>query len=148
VVEEFGYFTGAIPAAPDPIDAFSDNGLVELAALDNEGTLLALERSFAVGVGNTIRLYEVLTQEATDLSSIDDLFDEDTGVPVDYSPVEKRLLVDFADLGLTPDNVEGMTLGPRLSDGRQALVLVSDNNFNPDQVTQFIVLALDLETSS
>jgi len=145
--EEVVYVTGAIPAAPDPLDAFSDNGLVELAALDNDGTLLALERSFAVGVGNTIRLYEVLAQGATEVSGIDDLFDEDTGQPVDYDPVERHLLVDFADMGLTPDNVEGMTLGPRLSDGRPTLILVSDNNFNADQVTQFIVLALDLEPS-
>ncbi len=60
-LEEFVYVTGAVPAASDPPGAFSDNGLVELVALDNDGTLLALERSFAVGVGNTIRLYEVLT---------------------------------------------------------------------------------------
>lgn len=143
-MEEFVYATGAIPAAPNPPEAFSDNGLVELVALDNNGTLLALERSFAVGVGNTIRLYEVLTTGATDVSGIDDLFDEDTGTPVDFIPVDKRLLVDFGDMGLTPDNVEGMTLGPILPDGRRTLILVSDNNFNADQVTQFIVLALEL----
>ena len=38
-----------------------------------------------------------------------------------------------------------MTLGPRLPDGRQSLLLVSDNNFttNPPQVTQFLLFALD-----
>ena len=36
------------------------------------------------------------------------------------------------------DNVEGITLGPRLPDGRRAVVLVSDDNFNPAQTTQFI----------
>ena len=146
-LEEFVYVTGGVPVAPDPPDAFSDNGLVELVALDNDGTLLALERSFAVGVGNTIRLYEVLTQGATDVSGINDLFDEGTGVPVGFNPVDKRLLIDFADLDLAPDNVEGMTLGPRLSDGRQTLILVSDNNFNPNQVTQFIVLALHCDNN-
>ncbi len=41
-----------------------------------------------------------------------------------------------------------MTFGPMLSDGRQTLILVSDNNFNSNQVTQFIALALQLKTIS
>ncbi len=36
-----------------------------------------------------------------------------------------------------------MTLGPRLPDGRQSLLLVSDNNFTPGQVSQFLLFALD-----
>ena len=35
------------------------------------------------------------------------------------------------------DNVEGITLGPKLSDGRQSVVLVTDDNFSPRQMTQF-----------
>ena len=129
---EFVYITGA--------------GLVELVGLDNAGTLLALERSFTPGLGNTIKLFEARTQAATDVSGIDDLFDEETKTPAAFIPVDKRLLADFADdLGITPDNVEGMTLGPMLADGRQTLLLVSDNNFNPTQVTQFIALALKIE---
>jgi hypothetical protein len=44
---------------------------VELLALDNRGTFLALERSFsagAPGTGNTIKLYEVRLNEASDIS--------------------------------------------------------------------------------
>ena len=51
-------------------------------------------------------------------------------------------------MDLTPDNVEGRTLGPELSDGRQTLILVSDNNFNLSQVTQLIALALQIRTSA
>ena len=40
------------------------------------------------------------------------------------------------------DNVEGITLGPKLSDGRQSVVLVSDDNFSPQQITQFLAFAL------
>ncbi len=143
---EYVYVTSAIPVPPVPPDSFADNGLVELVALDNAGTLLALERSFAVGVGNTIKLFEVRTRGATDVSGIDDLYDEDTGTPADVDPVDKRLIVDLADLGIDPDNVEGMTFGPTLSDGRLTLILVSDNNFRPvTQETQFIALALEVE---
>jgi len=36
------------------------------------------------------------------------------------------------------DNIEGVSFGPDLSHGHRSLVLVSDNNFNPDQITQFL----------
>ena len=42
----------------------------------------------------------------------------------------------------TLDNVEGITLGPKLSDGRQSVLLVSDDNFSPTQITQFFAFAL------
>ena len=56
----------------------------------------------------------------------------------------KTLLADLSTmLGLPPlDNIEGLTFGPRLLDGRQSLVLVTDNNFSAEQVTQFLVFAL------
>jgi hypothetical protein len=53
------------------------------------------------------------------------------------------LLLDLSTLGIPLDNVEGMTLGPRLPDGRRSLVLVSDNNFAASQFTQFLLFALD-----
>lgn len=64
-----------------------------------------------------------------------------------FTPVTKRLLLNFADLGLsTVDNLEGLAFGPPLADGRLPLIVVSDNNFAPNQVTQFVALAVDLET--
>ena len=55
---------------------------------------------------------------------------------------KKTLLFDLDTLGIPLDNVEGMTLGPTLPDGRRALVLVSDNNFAANQFTQFLLFAL------
>ena len=64
-----------------------------------------------------------------------------------FTPVSKRLVADFEqDLGIDPDNLEGMTFGPTLPDGRVLLIVVSDNNFNPFQTTQFIALAVELDT--
>jgi hypothetical protein len=34
-------------------------------------------------------------------------------------------------------------LGPKLSDGRQVLVLVADDNFSDDQMTQFYAFAME-----
>lgn len=156
VVGEFVYEVEPIPQGSEPAGGFADNGLVELIALDNNGTLLALERSFASGVGNTVKLYEVLTQGALNVKDFESLYreeplEEDGEIipPGRYNidpTVQKRLLVDFADLGIAPDNLEGISLGPVLEDGRQSLIVVSDNNFNAAQTTQVIALALELTT--
>jgi len=140
---EYVYVVGTVPVAK--ASRSDDNGLVELIALDNAGNYLALERSYVAGYGNTIQLYRTSTTGASDVSGMEALWDADTDAPLAFVPMQKTRLVNLADLGFDPDNVEGMALGPQLPDGRQVLVLVSDNNFNPGQITQFIVLAKALE---
>jgi hypothetical protein len=139
---EYVYVVNPVAETPVPADAFRVNGLVELLPIDNAGTMLALERSFSVGaegLGNTIWLYEISTQGATDVSRYESL-------PADFEPVTKRLILNVEeDLGIEPDNIEGMAFGPALPDGRLPLILVSDNNFLATQSTQFIVLAVELE---
>ncbi|MBR8826694.1 MAG: phytase [Gomphosphaeria aponina SAG 52.96 = DSM 107014] len=149
-VGEFLYFTDAIPVAANPPADFADNGLVELIAIDNTGTFLALERSFASGVGNNIRLYEVRLQGATDINEFESIAvdpeNPDDGLFDVDAVAEKRLLLDLGELGIIPDNIEGMSLGPTLSNGQQSLILVSDNNFSESQKTQFLALGLDIDT--
>ncbi|MHC0069050.1 phytase, partial [Nostoc sp. UIC 10890] len=48
------------------------------------------------------------------------------------------------DLPNGTDNIEGITFGPKLADGSQSIVLVSDNNFNQSQFTQILTLNADL----
>lgn len=147
--EEFVYVVNPVAEVPVPADQFRVNGLVELLPLDSAGTMLALERSFSVGGeggGNTIWLYEISTQGATDVSGYESLYPNGADQPpVEFEPVTKRLILNVEeDLGIEPDNIEGMTFGPPLPDGRLPLVLVSDNNFAATQTTQFIVLAVEL----
>ncbi|MEM7758364.1 MAG: phytase [Cyanobacteria bacterium P01_A01_bin.40] len=145
-IAEFLYEIDPIPVAPDPVDAFADNGLVELLAIDNQGTFLALERSFAVGVGNNIRLYEASIKGATDISGVDSLLDEN-GEPIEVDAiVDKELILDFSDLGITLDNSEAVSFGEVLPDGRQSIIVASDNNFSDSQITQFLAFAIDTET--
>jgi hypothetical protein len=143
---EYVYVVNPVAETPVPPDQFRVNGLVELLPLDNLGTMLAMERSFSVGAGNTIWLYEISTQGATDVSGYFSLYPNGvTQPPVAFTPVTKRLILNVeADLGIEPDNLEGMAFGPALPDGRLPLVLVSDNNFDPAATTQFIVLAVQL----
>ena len=123
----FVYPVDAVAAEPVPPTAFSVNGLVELLPLNNQ-FLLAMERSFSVGVGNAVTLHLVGLPGADDVSGLDSL------VGADVEPVTKTEVLDLNTLGLTLDNLEGMTFGPRLADGRRSLLIVSDNNFTPGQV--------------
>lgn len=122
---------------PPPAGA-TENGLVELVSLDQGGHFLSLERSFGASVGVGAKLYELAIGGATDISGIPYLHGEIAGIV----PIAKRLLLDLSELDIPLDNVEGMTIGPRLSDGSQSLLLVSDDNFNPLQVTQLLLFRL------
>lgn len=138
MMRETVYVTDPVPVAPLLQDGQRDNGVSDLVALDTSGHFLALERGYAVGRGNSIRLYWVDTTAASEVQGVDPLPQPLGEIQV----AQKTLVVDLATLGFAPDNVEGMTLGPRLADGRQVLLLVSDNNFSHGQVTQLIALAL------
>jgi hypothetical protein len=137
---QYVYWTDPIAEPPVPATQFAVNGLVELLPLNNQ-FLLAMERSFSVGApgtGNTIKLYGVALPGADDVNGFDSLALLLAGL----QPVEKTLLLDLKALGIPLDNVEGMTFGPDLPDGRRSLVLVSDNNFSPAAFTQFLLFAV------
>src|SRR5918993_1464679 len=137
---QYVYLTDPIAEPPVPATQFAVNGLVELLPLNNE-FLLSMERSFSVGApdtGNTIKLYEVALPGADDVNGFDSL----AALLPGLEPVEKRLLLNLDELGIPLDNVEGMTFGPKLPDGRRSLILVSDNNFSPAAFTQFLLFAV------
>lgn len=111
------------------------NGLTELAILPQEGYLLSLERTFSF-FGAGAKIYQVVIADATDTSSDLSL------AGIDFKPVQKQLLVDLSTLGIELDNLEGMTVGPTLPDGSSSLLLISDDNFSQDQVTQIMLFKL------
>ena len=135
VEREYVYVTDPVAEAPVPAGSFTVNGLVELLPL-NSRFLVTMERSFSVGAGNTVRLYRTALPGATDVLGTADLDDLSR-----LRTADKALLFDLDVLGLMLDNLEGMTLGPRLPDGGRALILVSDNNFTPGQVSQFLLFS-------
>jgi hypothetical protein len=141
---QIAYIPDAIPAAPTVLgitppaaltpEAFADNGIREIWMASETG-MLVLERSWAYGVGNSLRLYWIDTEDA------DDVIDMPTLAGAKFKPADKVLLLDFAQLGLPHlDNIEGMTRGPTLPNGNPTLVFVSDDNFQSSQVTQFVAL--------
>lgn len=116
----------------DPVSsgAGGDNGLSDLVALDDD-SFLVIERGFGTQV--SARLYRAEIGGAADILGRDR--------PEGAAPVAKTLVADLTQLH-TVDNVEGITLGPKLPDGRQSLIMVTDDNFSPRQATQFLAFAL------
>ena len=129
LVNEYIYVTDPVPEPPIVPGTLHMNGLVELLALDDEGSYLALERAFSEGMGFNIRLYRTTMG-----------LKKGKGQLVTLS---KELVLNFSSMGIPLDNLEGMSFGPDLSDGRRSLVVISDNNFSRDQFTQILIFAVD-----
>ncbi|QLE72153.1 esterase-like activity of phytase family protein [Streptomyces rectiverticillatus] len=128
-------------------------GVAEIAAA-GDGRLLVLERGFTAGVGNTVRLYLADPRRASDVTAVTNL----PGGPA-VRPVGKTLLADIGacpSLGATArqpqpnpllDNIEGLAVtrpATRRNGGFLRLLLVSDDNQNPAQVTRLYSLTVRL----
>jgi hypothetical protein len=114
-----------------------DNGLTDLIAVDTGGHFLSLEHTYSPS-GNGAKIYQLAMSAALDTSGIGTL----KGNISRIEPIKKKLMLDLSDLDIDLDNLEGMTLGPRLPDGSPSLLLVSDDNFSNTQVTQFLLFRL------
>jgi hypothetical protein len=116
-----------------------------------DGRLLVVERGFTAGVGNTIHLALADPRHADDVSGVENVTAQ-TGARF----VEKTALADLAQcptLGATAkqpqpnpllDNVEGAVVTRTEGDGRLGVLLVSDDNENPSQITRFYSLTVTL----
>lgn len=134
-IRQIAYIPDAIPLRPTE-KGEADNGVPEILMMD-QFRMLVLERSYSPGSGNSLRVYVIDTRDGTDVLNLPAL------KPGQYTPVTKRLLVNFDTLGLKKlDNTEGMTFGPRLPNGNRTLVFVSDDNFRKSQITQFVAFEL------
>ena len=122
----------AHPAVPD--SAFRVNGVSDILVL-SEKQLLVMERSFSTGVkNNTIRVFKVDLQHATNINTINSLRETTR-----FTPAQKTLLQNFDELDTFVDNVEGMTFGPLLPNGHRSIIFVVDNNFDKKEETQFYI---------
>ena len=117
--------------------ATDTNGVTDVLAL-GDGKLLVVERA-SVYADNEwkVRIYLASQDRASNVLGRDTLSGKVT-------PMTKKLLVDLDTIRGLPvvDNVEGISFGPKLKDGTQTVLLVSDNNFNEKEITQVIALGL------
>lgn len=116
------------------------NGISEILALDDM-RILVLERCYdGQGRGSNVKLF---------IGTIDDKRRKIIkGLPIfdfnkisDYKPSGAK--------GTLPDNLEGMTWGPKDKDGKRLLYLIADDNHNTsDQATQLFMLSIDVTTGA
>jgi hypothetical protein len=110
---------GSLLLPPGP-----DWGLTDLLALPSN-QLLALLRRFEAPDRWQIRLA---------------LYPLSTAAPA-ARPARPLAQWDLIARGLSPDNWEGLSFGPRLADGRPSLLLVSDDNLRPFQANRVALLS-------
>ncbi len=136
---QYAYALPPIPVDAAPGAPFGpDNGLPELLAI-SDTQFIAIERAFASGVGNTIRItLAEITADTTDVSAFASL------AGAAYTPMRRELLLEMplTYQGITLDNIEAVSWGHTLANGHRTLVLAADNNFSSSQSTQFIALEI------
>ncbi len=106
----------------------SSHELADIVALSQGGYFLSLERS-----PSSSQIYQVFTGDATDTSRIVSLRGELRKV----QPMRKKLLLDLKEVGIPINHLSSMTLGPRLTDGSQSLLLLGENDSETPQFWLF-----------
>ncbi len=141
VVREYSYELDPVPSIPVGGITAGETGIPEICPI-NDKEFLSLERSYLPLAKKTIvKIYHnKITPETSETLMIPSL-KRATGK---ITPAEKTLVLNFNDIisqlnsnFQQIDNIEGMVFGPKLPNGNQTLILVSDNNFNKHQKTVF-----------
>nr|MBA2748350.1 esterase-like activity of phytase family protein [Tatlockia sp.] len=146
-LESLAHINARIPGTEDDFGSNSQGrniGVSSITALNNS-EFLVIERDNR-GVGETDptgiapvsskRVYKIDLSQATDVSSID-LSGTNT-LPNGVTAVSKSLFLDIADslqaVGqVVPEKLEGLTIGPQLTDGSYAVLIGTDNDFSVTQ---------------
>ncbi len=110
-----------------------DVGLDEMVALGDDW-LLTLERGYTEGVGSAVRIYATHLWTATQPGSPEGTTDKTLVADLVTLPREGFVTLLSTGQRVHPalGNYEGMSLGPCLSDGSRAMVLVTDDNWDGD----------------
>jgi hypothetical protein len=137
LLRQHAYRVDRVPAHDARMNA--DNGISEILALDADH-LLVLERAGLQQVGNhytfRTRLYCANLAAAGDTSALPALANHRLRI------AGKTLLFDLGRAADIPrSNFEALARGPALDDGRATFVLASDNNFDEDHNSDFVLLA-------
>lgn len=137
-VAQYAYRVEPVAYPPVTPSAYKINGISDILWTGKD-RLLVIERSYSTGrIPCTIRLFEADLSKATDISSLGSLKDHPK-----VKMASKKLLLNMDELGILTDNIEGITFGPTLPNGKRSLVLVVDNNFNPLEKMQFFLFEVN-----
>ncbi len=134
---QFAYKLEPVAYPAEPKDEFKVNGVPDILCIGNN-KLLVIERSFSTGrTPCTIKLFVADLNSATDISNMALEGNKD------FEPAKKSLVLNMDDLGIYTDNIEGVTFGPVLPNGKQSLIFIADNNFNAFEQAQVLLFEID-----
>ncbi|WP_367754927.1 esterase-like activity of phytase family protein [Flavobacterium sp. WC2430] len=134
---QYGYLLDPIAHEPNPHTGFAVNGISSIQYY-GKNQLLIVERSYSTGKqACTIKVYLCDFTKATNVKDIASL--QNQGIQL----ASKKLILNMDDLGIFTDNIEGITFGPKLANGKQSLLFVSDNNFSDKQKTQILLFEVE-----
>ena len=134
---QYGYQLEKIAHEPKPEGAFGVNGVAAIQYY-SKNQLLVLERSYSTGTqACTIKVFLCDFKKATNVKEYASLLNQKIEL------ASKKLILNMDDLGIFTDNIEGLTFGPKLSNGKRSLLFVSDNNFSAIQKTQVLLFEVE-----
>ncbi|TDQ27803.1 esterase-like activity of phytase family protein [Tenacibaculum caenipelagi] len=123
------------------------NGVTAILEYEKDH-FFVIERAYQSGYGsygNVVRIFKATIDDtSTNILEIQSLKNEK------YISLKKELLLDFSAIQsqLTNkiiDNIEAITLGPKLSNGNRSLIVASDDNFQVygKQLNQFLLIEIE-----
>ncbi|MES2853386.1 MAG: esterase-like activity of phytase family protein [Bacteroidota bacterium] len=135
-IAQFGYQLEPIAREPNPKGAFGVNGISAIQYY-GKNQLLVVERSYSTGTqACTIKVFLCDLKKASNVKNHLSLQNQKLEL------ASKKLILNMDDLGIFIDNIEGLTFGPKLTNGNPSIIFVSDNNFSDKQKTQILVFEL------
>lgn len=139
-VKEILYSLEKVPSIKVADLIVGETGLSDMLAIDENSAYVIERAHLPLAKQFHIKLFKITNiDKAQDVSNLDSVKNKDV------KEVEKELIFDFNDIAkdVSPiDNIEGITFGPKLANGNQTLIFVSDNNFNKKQKTQFLAFEI------
>lgn len=136
-IGQYAYVIDAVAHAPFPPNAFKVNGISDILWM-GKNKLLVIERSYSTGrLSCTIKVFLADISAAENINEMVSLKNK----PL-LKTISKKLLLNMDNLGFYIDNIEGVTFGPTLSNGKKSLLFVADNNFNAFQKTQILLFEI------
>jgi hypothetical protein len=136
-VAQFAYIIDPVAYPAITPSSFKINGISDILSFD-KNKLLVIERSYSTGrLSCTIKVFLADISAAEDINNVASLQDKHV------KTVSKKLLLNMDELGIYIDNIEGVTFGPTLPNGKKSLVFIADNNFNPLEQTQFLLFEIE-----
>jgi len=136
-VAQFAYVIDPVAHPAITPSSFKINGISDILSFD-KNKLLVIERSYSTGrLSCTIKVFIADIASATNINDVASLKNKQA------KRVSKKLLFNMDNLRIYIDNIEGVTFGPTISNGKKSLIFIADNNFNPLEQTQFLLFEIE-----